>query len=103
MQHFTDIKVYDGLKTAKLGTKDNPAVVTVQTKTRAKELEAIFKEKDWSFKIIIDKKKEEDISDLKILQHPVKTVVNKKEKVGRNDPCPCGSGKKYKHCHGAKE
>ena len=24
-----------------------------------------------------------------------------KEKVGRNDPCPCGSGKKYKHCHGA--
>ncbi|MBI4539855.1 MAG: preprotein translocase subunit SecA [Gemmatimonadetes bacterium] len=24
------------------------------------------------------------------------------EKVGRNDPCPCGSGKKYKKCHGAK-
>jgi preprotein translocase subunit SecA len=22
-------------------------------------------------------------------------------KVGRNDPCPCGSGKKYKACHGA--
>ncbi|WP_169758224.1 SEC-C metal-binding domain-containing protein, partial [Escherichia coli] len=21
-------------------------------------------------------------------------------KVGRNDPCPCGSGKKYKQCHG---
>jgi preprotein translocase subunit SecA len=21
-------------------------------------------------------------------------------KVGRNDPCPCGRGKKYKHCHG---
>jgi preprotein translocase subunit SecA len=20
--------------------------------------------------------------------------------VGRNEPCPCGSGKKYKHCHG---
>jgi len=28
------------------------------------------------------------------------TIVNKTEKVGRNDPCPCGSGKKYKHCHG---
>jgi preprotein translocase subunit SecA len=25
----------------------------------------------------------------------------KKSKVGRNDPCPCGSGKKYKKCHGA--
>jgi len=23
------------------------------------------------------------------------------KKVGRNEPCPCGSGKKYKHCHGA--
>ncbi|MCA9874181.1 MAG: SEC-C domain-containing protein, partial [Anaerolineales bacterium] len=22
--------------------------------------------------------------------------------VGRNDPCPCGWGKKYKHCHGSK-
>jgi preprotein translocase subunit SecA len=24
----------------------------------------------------------------------------KDQKIGRNDPCPCGSGKKYKHCHG---
>ena len=30
----------------------------------------------------------------------VKTVVRKEKKVGRNDPCPCGSGKKYKQCHG---
>jgi len=29
------------------------------------------------------------------------TVVRSMPKVGRNDPCPCGSGKKYKHCHGA--
>ncbi len=29
------------------------------------------------------------------------TVVRAYPKVGRNDPCPCGSGKKYKHCHGA--
>ena len=28
-------------------------------------------------------------------------VVRSTPKVGRNDPCPCGSGKKYKHCHGA--
>ena len=31
----------------------------------------------------------------------VKTVVRSEPKVGRNDPCPCGSGKKYKKCHGA--
>jgi preprotein translocase subunit SecA len=29
--------------------------------------------------------------------------VVRREKVGRNDPCPCGSGKKYKKCHGAGE
>ena len=33
----------------------------------------------------------------------VTTVVNKGKKVGRNDPCPCGSGKKYKKCCGANE
>jgi preprotein translocase subunit SecA len=26
--------------------------------------------------------------------------VREERKVGRNEPCPCGSGKKYKHCHG---
>ncbi|MFT3917672.1 MAG: preprotein translocase subunit SecA [Anaeromyxobacteraceae bacterium] len=31
------------------------------------------------------------------------TVVRDQPKVGRNDPCPCGSGKKYKKCHGANE
>ena len=30
-----------------------------------------------------------------------RTVVNTGQQVGRNDPCPCGSGKKYKKCHGA--
>ena len=29
-----------------------------------------------------------------------KTVVNEGPKIGRNDPCPCGSGLKYKNCHG---
>jgi len=31
-----------------------------------------------------------------------KTRQAKSDKVGRNDPCPCGSGKKYKNCHGKK-
>ena len=30
----------------------------------------------------------------------VDPIINKQPKVGRNDPCPCGSGKKYKKCHG---
>ncbi len=29
------------------------------------------------------------------------TFIRDDRKVGRNEPCPCGSGKKFKHCHGA--
>jgi preprotein translocase subunit SecA len=29
------------------------------------------------------------------------TFVRSERKIGRNEPCPCGSGKKFKHCHGA--
>jgi len=30
----------------------------------------------------------------------IQPIKNEKGKIGRNDPCPCGSGKKYKFCHG---
>ncbi|MBI5815039.1 MAG: preprotein translocase subunit SecA [Nitrospinae bacterium] len=36
-------------------------------------------------------------------EHKQETVKRSAKKVGRNDPCPCGSGKKYKKCHGANE
>jgi len=35
------------------------------------------------------------------LPEPSGPFVRGERKVGRNEPCPCGSGKKYKHCHGA--
>ncbi len=34
-------------------------------------------------------------------QEPQGTFVRVERKIGRNEPCPCGSGKKYKNCHGA--
>ncbi|PIR21832.1 MAG: preprotein translocase subunit SecA [Deltaproteobacteria bacterium CG11_big_fil_rev_8_21_14_0_20_45_16] len=34
---------------------------------------------------------------------PAETFKREAKKVGRNDPCPCGSGKKYKKCHGAAQ
>jgi preprotein translocase subunit SecA len=34
---------------------------------------------------------------------PQSSTVRGERKVGRNEPCPCGSGKKYKHCHGTLE
>ena len=33
-------------------------------------------------------------------RQPMAPIVNNGPKIGRNDPCPCGSGKKYKNCHG---
>lgn len=34
--------------------------------------------------------------------HPTQTMVRESPKIGRNEPCPCGSGKKYKKCCGAQ-
>jgi preprotein translocase subunit SecA len=53
----------------------------------------------------IQRKKEKELADLQFagsggVATENKTVVSK-SKAGRNDPCPCGSGKKYKKCHGA--
>ncbi|MDO9236285.1 MAG: UPF0149 family protein [Aquabacterium sp.] len=43
-----------------------------------------------------------DLAQIGIAEgHKVETVVRDQPKVGRNDPCPCGSGRKYKQCHGA--
>ena len=33
-------------------------------------------------------------------EQPVRTPIRRENNIGRNDPCPCGSGKKYKNCHG---
>jgi SWIM/SEC-C metal-binding protein len=93
-------KVYDGVKEAKLGSEKNPAMVSVKTKERQKEVVAIFKKNGWNYKITLAPDKPENIADLNRLLKPVKPA-KVKNKVGRNDPCPCGSGKKYKKCHGA--
>ena len=38
--------------------------------------------------------------EVAVAEAPKQKPVRVSQKVGRNDPCPCGSGKKYKHCHG---
>ena len=92
-------KQFDGQKEAKLGTDKNPASVRVKTKKRMQEVAAIFEENGWKCKIELDKDQPEDITDLELLLNPPKTVIAEK-KIGRNEPCPCGSGKKYKKCCG---
>ena len=53
----------------------------------------------------IQRKKDKEMADLQFVGGSG-TATEKKQaisdkKAGRNDPCPCGSGKKYKKCHGA--
>jgi preprotein translocase subunit SecA len=53
----------------------------------------------------IQRKKEKELASLQLGDGGTATVTqpanNPYKNVGRNDPCPCGSGKKYKKCHGA--
>ena len=92
-------KIFDGKKAAKLGTEKNPAIVSVQTEKRMKEVASLFEKQGWKYTIGLEPDKPEDITALEILLNPPKTIVAEK-KVGRNDPCPCGSGQKYKKCCG---
>ena len=64
-----------------------------------KELQSVFEENGWEHKIELRPDEPEDITDLEMLLSPVKTVIAEKD-VGRNSPCPCGSGRKYKKCCG---
>ncbi|MBT2768241.1 preprotein translocase subunit SecA [Stenotrophomonas sp. ISL-67] len=43
---------------------------------------------------------DEEAAEVEAQRNGVTQVTREEPKVGRNDPCPCGSGKKYKHCHG---
>lgn len=43
---------------------------------------------------------DEEAAQVHAAQQGVATLQRDEPKIGRNDPCPCGSGKKYKHCHG---
>ena len=43
---------------------------------------------------------DEEAAQVEAAQNGAAQVGRDEPKVGRNDPCPCGSGKKYKHCHG---
>ncbi|RZB36687.1 MAG: hypothetical protein SRB2_01989 [Desulfobacteraceae bacterium Eth-SRB2] len=92
-------KLFNGKKTAKLGSEKNPAVVHVKTKKRMDEVSKIFEKNGWKYTIELQEDKPEDITDLEILLNWPKPI-EAQNKVRRNEPCPCGSGKKYKKCCG---
>ena len=83
---------------AKLGSKKRPIITRVHSEEKAKYVAETCDRHGWHYIIGFEPDKPEDISDLEKLLNPPQIV--KSEKIGRNDPCPCGSGKKYKKCCG---
>jgi SWIM/SEC-C metal-binding protein len=91
---------FEDKKPVRLGTRKAPAQISVQTREREQELAAVFAEHGWACVIEVNSEQDEDIRDLESLQNKPTSAVSTK-KANRNDPCPCGSGKKYKKCCGA--
>ncbi|MGO9313821.1 MAG: PBPRA1643 family SWIM/SEC-C metal-binding motif protein [Syntrophobacteraceae bacterium] len=83
---------------AKLGSEKRPIIVRVHTEELARHVAETCETHGWRYIIGFETDKPEDISDLEKALNPPKPLIS--EKVGRNDPCPCGSGKKYKKCCG---
>ncbi len=85
----------------KLGSEKRPIVARVHSDEKAMYVAEKCTENGWHYIIGFEPDKPEDISDLEIMLNPTKPAVS--AKVGRNDPCPCGSGKKYKKCCGLQD
>ncbi len=74
-----------------------PAAVPVPTRAPQTTIDALEKE--------FARKKERELRAAQMAGGSTATAASQRrtgEKVGRNDPCPCGSGKKYKKCHGTE-
>ena len=96
---------------AKLGTEKRPVRFRVQTEERLQEITSLCNKNGWIFVGGFEPDEPEDLCEVEYLLNPQTftsqprmgnsnnmTVVYAKPKVGRNEPCPCGSGKKYKKC-----
>ena len=83
---------------AKLGTEKKPIIVRVNSDERQEYVMEVYKERGWNYIIGFEPDMPEDISDLERMLNPPELLIS--NKVGRNKPCPCGSGKKYKKCCG---
>jgi SWIM/SEC-C metal-binding protein len=83
---------------ARLGTKARPAVIRAQTEERARELFELCTDRGWHVIVGVEPDQPEDITDLLRLDNPEALTVRQEPLPGRNDPCHCGSGAKFKKC-----
>jgi len=79
--------------------KKNPLILRVADESRIESITEICYKNDWQFILGIEPDQEEDLSDLERKLNP--SIPQKATKTGRNEPCTCGSGKKFKKCCGA--
>jgi len=84
---------------AKLGSVKKPIIVRVQTESMAEYVAKVCAERGWHYIVGFEPDEIEDISDLENALNPLEPLQS--EKIGRNEACPCGSGKKYKKCCGS--
>ncbi|TYL46790.1 PBPRA1643 family SWIM/SEC-C metal-binding motif protein [Marinomonas sp. IMCC 4694] len=90
---------YQPKPTVKSGSEENPLALRVQTPEREREISTLLIAHDLCADIRIDREAQEDITALTVaLNKPITQLVEKTPQ--RNDPCFCGSHKKYKKCCG---
>ena len=103
---LTMIGFLDGINESLLIEQDLDAVEEDTVVSLAFDKERLYKnmvaaKADWLYELpqwdkIFDKEKKHEL----YLEQKKSGTVVKAHKIGRNDPCPCGSGKKYKYCCG---
>jgi SWIM/SEC-C metal-binding protein len=82
---------------ATIGTRKKPAIVRVQSEERAERVLEFCQDNGIAVLVGVEPDKPEDLSDIEraaLAREPPRAVA----KVGRNDLCPCGSGRKFKRC-----
>ena len=79
---------------AKLGSEKNPLILRLADESNVDNIANICNERGWHFILGIEPDEEEDLTDLERKLNP--PIQREATKIGRNKPCSCGSGKKYK-------
>ncbi|MEO1785225.1 preprotein translocase subunit SecA [Thermodesulfobium sp. 4217-1] len=108
MEHLQDNdSLREGIGLRAYGQKDPLVEYKIEASKLFQETATLIKKDTLKFLFNVIVEKKEDLNE-KPKAPQTKTNVNvqgdnKKKKIGRNDPCPCGSGKKYKHCCGRNE
>jgi preprotein translocase subunit SecA len=86
---------------ARVRIRSEEEVAALEAQER-QQMEAQLRQAQFQHQDVGGYSADEEAEQLALGANPkqVAQVTREAPKVGRNDPCPCGSGKKYKHCHG---